>query len=340
MKRLVFLAALAAIASCCTPEKETSLPRNFESGIKTERFDSVFVGVDSRPCDELHSLMVVKDGKVIYERWDTGHGPDELHVCWSVSKTFTATAVGFAVQDGLLSVDDRVVDIFPPEMLPEERSQELEALTVKHLLIMASGFKYDFVSDVNSRKSPEPTKMVLASEFAFFPGSRYQYNSINTFLLSAIVTHLTGKTVADYLKEKLFEPLGIYKYVWDESADGLSFGGWGLHTTTENLTKMGLFMLQKGVWNGRRLLDEAWFDEAMKVHIYQNPDYQEPGNDWAQGYCYQMWACTHGAVRMDGAHNQIVIISPEKNAVITYTAHVYWGRLLMEDVWKYVWEEL
>ena len=117
-------------------------------------------------------------------------------------------------------------------------------------------------------------------------------------------------------------------------------GGWGLHTTTENLTKMGLFMLQKGEWNGKRLLGEAWFNRAMTPHIKQKPDKNDPDDDWNQGYCYQMWACSHGAVRMHGSHTQMVIIISDKNAVVTTTANVGKKAELLNDIWKYIYEEL
>ena len=344
MKRIIYFltAALLVLATGCCNRKpsDVPLPRNYESGIRTERFDSVFTGVALRATDELHSLMVAKDGKVIYERWDTGHSPEELHVCWSASKTFTATAIGFAVQDGLLSVDDKVIKFFPEEWLPEVHPAELDSLTVEHLLIMSSGLEKDTLGDINGLHDLQPSRTALNMGFIFFPGTQYKYNSLNTYLLSAIVTRLTGKTVADYLQEKLFGPLGIRNYVWDVSTEGYSMGGWGLHTTTENLTKMGLFMLHKGVWNGRRLLDEAWFNKAMTPHIKQHPERDDPNDDWNQGYCYQMWACTHGAVRLDGAHCQYVIIIPDKDAVVTVTANARSKVQLLNDIWKYIYDEL
>lgn len=341
MKRIIlFCIAALTLAGCKSQISDTPLPRNHESGIRTEQFDSVFTGVALRATDELHSLMVAKDGAVIYERWDTGHSPDELHACWSASKTFTATAIGFAVQDGLLSVDDKVIKFFPEEWLPEEHPAELDSLTVEHLLIMSSGLERDTISDINGLKDPDPTRIALNMGFKFFPGTKFKYNSLNTYLLSGIVTQVTGKTVADYLQEKLFDYLGIHNYVWDLSAEGYSMGGWGLHTTTENLTKMGLFMLQKGVWNGKRLLDEAWFDKAMSPHIKQHPEKDDPADESNQGYCYQMWTCTHGAVRLDGAHCQLVIIIPDKNAVVTVTANARRKAQLFEDIWKHIYDEL
>ncbi len=342
MKRILvpILVCLMVASPATLAKRERHLPRTPRSGIRTERFDSVFTGVALRATDELHSLMVVKDGKVIYERWDTGHSPEELHVCWSASKTFTATAIGFAVQDGLLSVQDKVIKFFPKEWLPSVIPAELQALTVEHLLIMSSGLEKDTIGDINGLHDPQPSRTALNMGFSFFPGTKYHYNSLNTYLLSVIITRLTGKTVAEYLDGKLFRPLGIRNYVWDLSSEGCSMGGWGLHTTTENLTKMGLFMLNKGVWNGKRILDEAWFDRAMTPHIKQDPSKDDPTDDWNQGYCYQMWKGTHNSVRLDGAKCQVVLILPDKNAVITYTASAGKKRPLIEDVWKYIYEEL
>lgn len=342
MKRILFLlAVLCASFSCKSGDKP--LPVSADFGKWNETFDQVFTDVAAKGTAELHSLMVLKDGEKIYERYDTGYDASHLNVLWSASKTFTATAVGFAVQDGLLSVNDPVIRFFGPEDLPAEPCAELKQMTVKDLLIMSSGFEHDALGVVRSRTTPHPLRDVLADSFIFTPGERFKYNSANTFLLSAIVTKVTGRTVADYLEEKLFRPLGITRYHWDESTDGYSAGGWGLYLTTESMAKMGQFYLQKGVWNGVRLLDEAWFDEATKPQIYQydrsNPEAvaAAEGDDWKQGYGYQLWVCTHDSYRMDGAHGQLIIVVPAKGLVVAIASHTgSYKRPMVKSILEYI----
>lgn len=329
MKR--FLTALAVIVpamifTACSGY-DASLPRDLMKD--TAPFDSVFMDVASHACHELHALMVVKDGEVVYEKWDHGYGPDHLHVMWSASKTFTATAVGFAVQDGLLDVTDKVVDFFTPEELPEVRSDRLKKMTVHDLLIMSSGFKDDCIGRADSGEDFDWAAATLASEIVFEPGSRFEYNSMNTYLLSVIVSRVTGKRVDEYLEDKLFSPLGIENYMWKQSPQGYSAGGWGLYMRTEDFAKMGLFMLRKGVWNDKRLLNEEWFDEAMSAQIMQyagqglTPDdvAKMTPDAWNQGYGYQMWMCPEGGCRLDGAWAQLCVLYPEKDLVIAVQAH-------------------
>lgn len=328
MKRLsyfILFHLLVFIAASCSDDG--SLPRA-KMGDSVQ-FDSVFFDVAKTACNELHALMIVKDGKVIYEKWDPSYGPDHLHVMWSASKTFTATGVGFAVQDGLLDVTDKVVDFFTEEELPAEQSDWLRKMTVYDLLIMSSGFKDDCVGKAESGKNFNWAKETLASEIIFEPGTRFAYNSMNTYLLSVIVSRVTGMRLDDYLNEKLFKPLGITEYRWKVSPQNYSAGGWGLYFRTEDFAKMGQFMLQKGEWKGKRILNEEWFDDAMSAQIMQ---YAGQGhtpeeiaamdqNDWNQGYGYQMWLCRNGGVRLDGAWAQICVIYPEKNLVVTAQTH-------------------
>lgn len=328
MKRLASALALiwsvAMISSC---SDYSTLPRDLMKD--TARFDSVFMDVSSVACHELHALMVVKDGKVVYERWDHGYDPEHLHVMWSASKTFTAAAVGFAVQDGLLQLTDKVVDYFTDEELPEVQSDWLKKMTVNDLMIMSSGFKDDFIAKADSGVDFDWAKATLASEVIFEPGTRFAYNSMNTYLLSVIVSRVTDKRMDDYLQKKLFEPMGIENYMWKQSPQGYSIGGWGLYLRTEDFAKMGQFFLQKGRWGKKQLLSEEWMAAASSPQIMQyagqglTPDdvaEMEP-KPWNQGYGYQMWMCPKGGYRLDGAWSQLCVIYPDKNLVIAAQAH-------------------
>jgi len=345
MNRSLFFLLLAslAFASCCACNESV----DSQHFAKADNFGILDEGIqlylqdirDIGGTDELNSVMVLQDGKLVAEYYDSCYGPDFLNICWSASKTFTSTAVGFAIQDGLLSVDDKVVGLLDPGMLPETVSDTLANLTVKQLLTMSSGLKIDPIGPAGSLKLKTPGKTTLEAGFKFAPGEKYAYNSHNTYLLSVIVTHLTGKSLHEYLQEKLFDKMGIHNYHWDVSAEGYDMGGWGLYITTESLAKMGQFYLQKGMWNGEQLLDPAWFEAAMSAQIYQSGTPEE-GNDHNIGYGYQMWRCTHNAARFDGAHGQWVIICPDKNAVIVITENTRNPYKMIKSVWTRLYDRL
>lgn len=359
MRKIFLLLTLSLLISCNNSQLEVqqssdseidnSLPRAEAEELPCDvtQFDQVFRDVWGLACNELHGLMVVKDGKVIYEKYDTGHHAEELHVMWSVSKTFTATAVGFACQEGLMSVDDKVLDYFEAEA-PVNPSILLKEMTVKDLLIMSSGFQDDYIGRSFSDMTFDWAAETLMSPLMYKPGSMYSYNSMNTYLLSVIVSRVTGKTVAEYLNRKLFTPLGIDEFIWESSPQGYSAGGWGLYITLESMAKMGQFFLNRGTWNGQRLLNESWFDEAMKPQIMQWQGHMNQWeaaevykyDEWNQGYGYQMWVCTHGAVRLDGAWGQYVIIVPEKNLVVACQAHNGDGARFIQSVWRNIYDLL
>lgn len=338
----VTVASLAALCAC----GGSSLPRGSANDFTRykEAGDKVFEDTWSEACNELHSLMVVKDGEVVYENYAPAHSADELHIMWSVSKTFTATAVGFAVQDGLVSLDDKVVDYFPEE-LPSERHEWLNEMTIHDLLIMSSGLRYDHIGRGAGGQQFDWVRETLSAPFDFRPGTMYHYNSMNTYLLSVIVSRVTGMKIADYLDHKLFTPLGIKHYHWTESPQGYNAGGWGLHISTESLAKMGQFMLQRGCWNGKQLLFEEWFDEAMSPQIMQYEGrIADPAelqrfkesmvrDQWHQGYGFQMWCCTDGAYRLDGAWSQYCVIFPKHNAVVAVTSHASNGATILNSIW-------
>jgi len=338
MKKIACIVAFGALffASCCNNDLQKSDDYGrLQDGIKSYFQD---IRCKQGTC-ELNSVMVLKDGKILDEWYDVSYGPDFLNICWSMSKTFTATAVGFAVQDGLLSLDDKVVDYLDADVLPETVSDTLAALTLRHLMIMSSGLKLDKIGDAGCGRLENPTQATLGAGFNFFPGERFRYNSHNTYLLGVIVSKVSGMSLEDYLNTKLFRPLGITKYHWDKTAEGYNCGGWGLYLRTEDLAKMGQFFLQKGAWNGKQLLNSEWIEEAMKAQIYQDPEHVDE-NDFKTGYGYQMWHCTHNAARLDGAHGQYVVICPDKNAVIVITEHLRDTRSTFNYIWSDIYDAI
>ena len=168
------------------------------------------------------------------------------------------------------------------------------------------------------RKPTEPwAKTFLAQPVPFKPGTHFLYNTSATYMLSAAVQKATGQTVLDYLKPRLFDPLGIENPTWEASPQGISAGGYGLSIRTEDIAKFGQLYLQKGKWEGKQLVPEAWVEAAT---ARQTSNGSNPKSDWDQGYGYQFWRCRHGAYRGDGAFGQYCIVLPEQDAVIAITA--------------------
>lgn len=262
---------------------------------------------------ELHSIMMVKNGKVAVEGYWSPYASYIRHGMYSVTKTFTATAVGFAISEGLLSLSDRLIDFFP-DKAPKNPCEHLKALTIRDLLVMGCGQE----EEVDIAKSQDAVKTFMSAPFPVKPGTEFKYNSIASHMLAEVIFHLTGKSLPEYLKPRLFEPLGISNVRWDKTPQGLEMGGWGIHLTTEDLAKMGLLFLQGGKWGGKQIVPETWIREASKRQIDNSPG--APAPDWSAGYCYQMWRnATPGSFRLDGAYGQLSLIYPDKNAVIVIT---------------------
>ncbi len=289
---------------------------------------------------EIHSVMVLRNGKVIAEKYLGDAAANKNHAMYSVSKTFTATAIGFAVQEGLLKVSDKVISFFPDE-LPESLSENLQNLEIRHLLTMSTGHDKDPTQSIRQVEGTNWMKEFLAVPLEHPPGSRFVYNSLATYALSAIIQKVTGEKLIDYLHPRLFRPLGIASIRWDESPQGINCGGWGLWLKTEDMAKMGQFLLQKGAWNGKQLLSQEWIEEATRAHIDQPPAWVSEqtaveSSDWRQGYGYQLWRCRHNAFRADGAYGQFIIVIPEKETVVAITAHLGDMQAEINLVWEHI----
>lgn len=352
IKLSVLLATVVAVGFMGCDTANSSLHRAPKSVMAEYQAagDRVFEEVAREGTNLLHSLMVVKDDVVVYEKWSIGHSPEQLHVLWSTSKSFTALAVGFAEQDGLLCVEDRVVDFLEPHQLPLYEQKWIEDITIHHLLTMSSGLGDDASLRQIRNGLGDWARETLSMRHYFAPGEMYHYSSMDTYLLSVVVTNVTGEKLVDYLARKLFGPLGIEDYYWEESPQGYSTGGWGLYLTTESLAKVGLFMLHRGEWQGERLLCREWFDRATSPQIMQykgritDPDriehYKRSGDQGNQGYGYQIWCCTDGAYRMDGAWGQTVIVHPEKNAVVVTTGHAGNSKTILDSIWNNIFTKM
>ena len=282
--------------------------------------------------DAIHSCMLLRHGAVVAEGWWSPYRRDDPHMLFSLSKSFTSTAAGFAIDEGLLSADDPVLDFFA-DHAPAEPSEHLRAMRVRHLLSMSTGHTTDTLWPCVNSPDGHWAKAFLNCPVEREPGTHFLYNSGATYMVSAIVQQLTGQRIVDYLGPRLFEPLGIPAPLWETCPRGINTGGWGLSLRTEDIARFGLLYLNDGVWDGERILPEGWVAEATRQQIDNSAD---RSGDWAQGYGYQFWRCQHGCYRGDGAFGQFCVVLPEADAVVAMTSGI--GDL--QGVLDLVWEHL
>ncbi len=272
-------------------------------GLKSEQVMAFFDSLLAHPNTEIHSVIVMRHGKVVGEMYPNPFKAEYKHTQFSCSKTFVAAAVGIAISEKRLRLDDRLVTFFP-QHLPKVVSWNLASITVRDLLTMRSGF----VVDTEMRnKSRQWIRDYLSHPMNSRPGTLFQYDSIDTYLLSAIVQQATGMTVLEYLRQRVFRYLNIRDVMWELSPEGIVTGGWGLYIQAESLAKFGQLLLMRGQWNGLQLIPAPWVDEMTKPQVHR-----EEGD-----YGYQMWMCNYpSAVSANGAYGQYVIVVPKQDVVV------------------------
>lgn len=309
------------------------------------------------PMDAVQGFILLRHGNVAAEGWWSPYQPQFPHPLFSLSKSFTSTAIGLAVQEGLLTVDDPVLKFFPDEA-PPSPSQNLKAMRVRHLLSMNTGHQSDTTEHVYqhlhrvSPFGPWPhqkdytnrqggkageenwPKVFLSLPVENEPGTWFVYNTAATYMLSAILTKLTGESLADYLRTRLFKPLGIEDPYWESDPRGINLGGSGLHARTEDIARFGQMYLEKGMWNGQRIVPEEWIAEATKSHSDNSNTQTNP--DWTAGYGYQFWRCRPHCYRGDGAFGQYCIILPEQDAVLAMIGGLQDMQTVLDKVWQHL----
>lgn len=262
---------------------------------------------------EIHSLVVLRHGNVIHEEYFNGYNKDRPHIMYSVTKTYTAIAAGFAVAEKRIKLNDKVISFFP-DLLPEEVSPNLKEMTVKDLLTMTAGNKprgFD-------RNERDWVKQFLSMPVEYKPGTRYAYCNIAPYVVSAIIQKVTGEKMSDYLYERLFRPLGMTPSSWNVSSEGITYGGFDLYAYTEDMAKLGQLMLQKGEWNGKQILPASWIEMMTSKQV----ETDRSNDDWNNGYGFYVWRGRHNSFRADGASGQYILVLPDQDAVIAVTAKI------------------
>ncbi len=320
-----------------TGAKPKALPRSRpgEQGFDAAGL-AAFLDAVAASKHELHSLMIVRHGHVVAEGWWHPYRADTPQMMYSLSKSFTSTAIGLAVAEKRLTVNDPVISFFPGD-LPSELSDNLRALRVRDLLTMSVGHGQDSMGSLWGENNW--VRKFLSLPIPNPPGTQFLYNSGATYMCSAIIQKLTGTRLVDYLAPRLFQPLGIENVSWELCPQGINTGGWGLRITTEGLAKFGQLYLREGLWNGQQLLPAAWTKEATSAHIQQPaPDLAKAKiqSDWHQGYGYQFWRCRHQGYRGDGAFGQYTIVLPEQDAVVVITSETPDMQGVLNLVWTHL----
>lgn len=253
---------------------------------------------------------------------------------YSVSKSFTSAAVGIAVKEGLLSLEEKLVDAFP-EDIPAEPGEYLGQAVVRDLLTMCLG---QGNSELMGSQRPlyqeeDWVKMSLAFPFTCPPGEKFLYNNVGPYLAGVLVQRRAGCDLVSYLTPRLFKPMGITRPTWENDPRGYTFGAGGLFLTLSEMHKLGLLYLQGGIWDGKRLIPEEWVMESTRRQVSTGAE-----NDY--GYGYLFWGGPHDSFRADGKYSQFSIILRDKNAVISTVAECRDGKALLDAVFEELYPQL
>lgn len=293
------------------PKPNTApLPRSTPEaeGVPSEAVESFFRDIeaqaDSVAC---HAITVLRHGRVIAEGAYAPYRLDVPHMLYSMSKSITGLAVGMAIDEGYLDINERIIDIFP-EYVTSSNAKALKSHTVWNLLTMSTGARFN---EVGSGLDENWLKMYMQSTPKFEAGSAFDYNSLNSYVLAAALVKRTGMSLTEFLTPRLYEPLGIRYHEWETCPKGIEKGGWGLSLTVEDAAKLGQLCLNRGRWNGEPIVSEKWIDAATSVQI------QTPNGEMKHGYGYQIWMSDEeGAFQFNGAFGQYVLVFPKYDAVI------------------------
>jgi CubicO group peptidase (beta-lactamase class C family) len=302
-----------------------------EQGVDPAAVLAFLDAVETDPAVELHSLMVLRHGRVVAEGWWAPHTPERTRLLYSLSKSFTSTALAFAISEGLVQLDDTAISHFPEfgDQITDPRSR---AITLRDLASMAAGHDHDMWPEARALDPEEPVRGFLRLPPDRPPGTLFAYSQPCTYTLAAIIQRRAGMRLSDYLSPRLFEPLGIGEVGWQCWPPGRELGFSGLFARTEDVAKLGQLFLQRGRWGERQLVPEGYVDEATSRRV-ANP--AEENLDWRQGYGYQFWMSRHG-FRGDGAFGQFCLVLPEQDSVVAMTG----GTEAMQAVLDHVWDRL
>lgn len=287
-----------------------------DPGISSLAVEAFLDGAQAQGLD-FHSVILMRHGKVAVRLNWAPYTLDTPHTLFSLSKSFCSAAAGFAVAEGLLSYEDKVLDVLK-DKAPANPDKGLAKVTLRHLLTMSSGLEPR--SDTRELRVMDWVARALTQKTDHEPGTHFHYNTTGTYLVSAMVHKVTGMPIRDYLMPRLFDKLGIVRPQWDVCPMGINAGGYGLHLSCEDIARFGQLLLQDGMWEGERVLPEGWVKMATDKSI-DTADKPED-SDWAQGYGFQFWRTRGGRFRGDGMFGQVCMVDQKQDLVLAVTAGI------------------
>jgi len=280
--------------------------------------------------DELHVFAVYENGAMLVRSASEPYRTTDKREVYSLSKSFCSTAIGLLIDEGKLSEDDRIIDLFP-DLCPEVISENLASMRLRHVMSMNCG--HDDCVMPAMEWAENAAKAFLAQPVPYVPGTHFAYNTGATCLLSCIVQRKSGVSLLDYLTPRLFQPLGITDVKWNRTADGTCEGGIGLHICIDDIIKLGTLYLQNGIWGGKRILSEHW----VKAASSPVSDNSSNGSiDWCSGYGYQFWVNARDGFRGDGACGQLCIVLPKYNTVVAVQGCIGDMQHEMDEIFRLV----
>lgn len=311
----------------------TTFPRSTPSalGIDARGIARFLDALESTPDVEPHSIVLLRHGQVAAEGWWAPYASDRVHLLYSLSKSFTAAAVGIAVREGLVDLDATALSYFP-ELDADVTDERSRRIRVRHLLAMASGHREEALDRARAADPENLVRGFLRTPPDEEPGTVFAYNQPCTYTLGAIVRRVSGGSLVDYLRPRLLDPLGIDDMAWRRDETGAELGFSGCYAPTSAIAALGQLYLQRGVWEGQRILDEDWVAAATSTQV-ANPDEGNP--DWSQGYGFQFWMARHG-FRGDGAYGQFCIVLPEQDVVVALTGQSLDMQAVLDAAWQHL----
>ena len=301
-------------------------------GVSSGRIYNMLSELEENPRANVHNIVVVKDGEIISECSRDGYSVNVRHLSHSMSKTLTGMAIGLLISEGKLSLKTRLADIFPERRYVDKR---FENITVHHLLCMSTGIPF---SELGSVTEKDWTAAFFESRLSFAPGSNFAYNSMNSYMLARIVVRLTGMSLMSFMNEHIFHPLGITNAFWEVGPEGVEKGGWGVYLSAESWAKLGVMMLNNGVFEGKRILPQTW------VKMSTTSQMRAPDSAGEYNYGYQLWVHRQNdQFLFNGMLGQNVWICPKNNIVVVAMCEnneLFQKSAVLEIIERYLSSEL